>query len=371
MTIFKRSDIEQDIIEDLLEEIQELYEASEQVLIELEIRPTDIELQRSLFRSIHTIKGDLGLVAFHPLVPLVSHVEDLLDLLRNGKVSYNSIMSDLVLLTMDRVKTFVEVAVQSGEVEYDEELFDLLCKQIKRITPENFSEHERLLADAVLLLDPSLDVEQDLEEDIAEDIPTVPEHIDDELKDDLLFFRAMMEPVERRSKYWKGRGDRIAKLCLFVNEIAGKPIAEEQLVAACYVHDFGMAFISHDLIHKKGKLNQQEIDIFRGHVQGSARLLKNMPKWKEALKFVMQHHERSDGSGYPLGLQENEISDGAKLLAIVDSFDALTHERAHDTHTKRPIRRAITELNADAGNLFSRAWMAQFNKAMMSLITQK
>ena len=54
-----------------MEEINELYEATQQTLIELELKPKDNELQRALFRSIHTIKGDLGLVNFSPLIPLI------------------------------------------------------------------------------------------------------------------------------------------------------------------------------------------------------------------------------------------------------------------------------------------------------------
>ena len=65
MQIFKHEDLDDDILSDLLDEINELYEASEQVLIELELKPEDNELQRSLFRSVHTIKGDLGLVNFN------------------------------------------------------------------------------------------------------------------------------------------------------------------------------------------------------------------------------------------------------------------------------------------------------------------
>ncbi len=119
MQTFIPEDLEPEILTDLIEEINELYEASEQTLIELELKPEDNELQRALFRSVHTIKGDLGLVNFSPIIPLLQHVEDLLDYLRKGQVDYTSIMSDLVLLTMDRVKQFVESVIATGKAEYD------------------------------------------------------------------------------------------------------------------------------------------------------------------------------------------------------------------------------------------------------------
>ena len=366
MQTFTLPSHEPEMLEDLLEEISELYQSSETILIELETRPTDVELQRSLFRAVHTIKGDLGLVSFDPIIPLVSHVEDLLDFLRNGKIEYTSIMSDLVLLTMDKVEQFVEQVIREGEVEYDNEVYDKLATQIDRVTPSNLEQHQALLSNAVLLLDPSLNIEEQAA--VSAEPAQISKVIEEELIDDLEFFRQVMLPIERRSKYWGGRAERVAKLCLYVNEVAGSPIAEEQLIAACYVHDFGMAFVSHELLHKSDPLTKEERLILQEHIYGSARLLKHLPKWQEALKIVVQHHERCDGSGYPLGLKEHEICDGAKLLALADSYEALTHERAQVSHVKRPMRRAVIELNADADKLFSPVWMAYFNLAMRNLM---
>lgn len=368
MQTFILPPLDPDMLDDLMEEISELYQSSEATLIELESQPTDIELQRSLFRAIHTIKGDLGLVNFEPIIPLVSHVEDLLDYLRNGKIEYTSIMSDLVLLTMDRVEQFAERVIQHGSVEFDDELYRNLVAQIDKIKPDNPTQHSELLSNAVILLDPSLKMNDQSSSSLEGS--KIPLSINDELQDDLEFFRQVMLPIERRSRYWNGRAERIAKLCLYVNEVAGKPIPEEQLIAACFVHDFGMAFVSHELLHKQGPLTKEERHIFHEHIDSSARLLKHLPKWQEALKIVMQHHERSNGSGYPLGLKEHEICDGAKLLALADSYEALTHERAHVSHVKRPMKRAIIELNADADKLFSPEWMEHFNKAMMNLMKQ-
>ena len=142
MQTFIPEELEPEILSDLIEEINELYEASEQTLIELELKPEDNELQRALFRSVHTIKGDLGLVNFSPIIPLLQHVEDLLDFLRKGQVDYTSIMSDLVLLTMDRVKQFVESVIAEGQAQYDDVLYQQLIMAIKRITPDNKAQHD-------------------------------------------------------------------------------------------------------------------------------------------------------------------------------------------------------------------------------------
>lgn len=381
MQTFTPEDLDDDILNDLLEEINELYEASEQTLIELELRPEDNELQRSLFRSVHTIKGDLGLVSFTPMMPLLQHMEDLLDYLRKGQIKYTSTMSDLVLLTMDRVKIFVEGCFTKGSAEYDPELYKNLVAHVSKISPDNAALHEKLLADAVLLLDPSLDVGEANAEQVASGQSTpsrsvtlantgIPKGLSNEKQMDILFFRELMKPIEKRSMYWEGRGDRIAKLAFYINNLAGKPIEEDQLAVACYVHDFGMAFMPLKILHKRDKLEENEFNLMRSHVYKSSRLLEHLDQWNGARKIVMQHHERIDGNGYPLGVKGEDICEGAKLLAILDTFDALTHTRAHNGHVKHPKKKAVIEINRVGEGQFCKTWMGHFNRGMAGLLTK-
>jgi hypothetical protein len=382
MQMFKHEDLDEDILTDLLEEINELYEATEKTLIELELKPEDNELQRALFRSIHTIKGDLGLVNFSPLIPLLQYAEDLLDYLRKGQIRYTSNMSDLVLLIMDRVKVFVQSCIQTGQAEYDKQMFERLVDAIKRISPENGVAHEQLLASALLILDPSdLGPEQNNALEIVtpsgpsgpsgpSSIETtgIPKTITAEECEDLVFFRELMKPIEKRTMCWEGRGDRIAKLAGYINKIAGSPINEVQLAVACYMHDFGMAFMPVAVLHKQKKLEEVEFNLMRSHVYKSARLLENLNQWNEARKIVMQHHERIDGSGYPLGVKEDDICEGAKLLAILDTFDAITHVRAYEAHLWMPKKKAVIEINRIAEGQFSSKWIQVFNSGMASLL---
>lgn len=385
MQTFIPEELEPEILSDLIEEINELYEASEQTLIELELKPEDNELQRALFRSVHTIKGDLGLVNFSPIIPLLQHVEDLLDFLRKGQVDYTSIMSDLVLLTMDRVKQFVESVIAEGQAQYDDVLYQQLIMAIKRITPDNKAQHDKLLGEAVLLLNPDLDQPaygEDEGEQSADATAApapqkatlgktgIPKDLSAEKRMDILFFREMMQTIEHRSNYWAGRGDRIAKLALYVNDVAGNPIEEDQLAVACYVHDFGMAFMPLKLLHKNDPYTDNEFNLMRSHVYKSSRLLEHLDQWDMARKIVMQHHERVDGSGYPLGLKEDDICDGAKLLAILDTFDAMTHSRARADKQAISKKKAVIELNRQADGKFSQTWLQYFNRAMAKVLTR-
>lgn len=372
MQSFTPEEIESDILNDLIEEINELYEASEQTLIELELRPEDKELQRALFRSVHTIKGDLGLVGFAPLIPLLQHAEDLLDFLRKGQIKYSSTMSDLVLLTMDRVKVFVQAVMNDGKALYDETLHQQLVLAIKRIQPHNQAEHEKLLNDAVLLLNPALDSAAPVEDKPPATLANtgIPKALSAEKQLDVLFFRELMQTIEHRSNYWTGRGDRIAKLAIYINQLAGTLIAEDQLVVACYVHDFGMAFMPLKLLHKKGAYSEQEFNLMRSHVYKSARLLEHLDQWDEARKMVMQHHERIDGSGYPLGLKDDAICDGAKLIAILDTYDAMTHSRVHNEETRLSKKQAVVAINRAPEGHYSPFWLRWFNQAMSNILVK-
>ncbi len=376
MQTFVPEELEDDILTDLMEEINELYESSEQTLIELELRPEDNELQRALFRSIHTIKGDLGLVNFTPMIPLLQHVEDLLDFLRKGQIAYTSTMSDLVLLTMDKVKAFVEGIMRQGSAEFDEIFNGDLVDAIAQITPDNSADHERLLVNAVRILNPDFDGGDCHDnENSATKAPKlatigIPKDVSDEKKLDILFFRDMMQSIEKRSLYWGGRGDRIAKLAMYINDLAGNPIEEDQLAVACYVHDFGMAFMPIKLLHKQDSLSDIEFNLMRSHVYKSSRLLEHLDQWDMARKIVMQHHERTDGTGYPLGLKEEDICEGAKLLAIADTYDAMTHSRANANVTQYSKKQAVIEINKTAKGQFSMKWVRLFNQAMTTLLTK-
>jgi HD-GYP domain-containing protein (c-di-GMP phosphodiesterase class II) len=204
-------------------------------------------------------------------------------------------MSDLVLLIMHKVKVFVQSCIQTGQAEYNKQMFERLVEAIKRISTENSVDHEQLLACAVLILDPSLGLILDLdpEQDNAAEtlapngsssIATtgIPKTITAEEHEDLVLFRELMKPIEKRSMYWDGRGDRIAKLADYINKIAGSPINEVQLAVACYMHDFGMALMPIAFLHKQEKPEEVEFNLMRSHVYKSACLLENLNQWNEA-----------------------------------------------------------------------------------------
>ncbi len=374
MGVFQCDDIDLAVVRELIDDINNHYQISEQALSMLEQQPDDAELVLSLFRSVHTIKGDLSIVGFSPAMPLMNAVEDLLSLLREGRILYSSLISDLVLLVLDRVRNFVDSFKANGFVEYDHQQVEQLGEMMTAIAADITrggvqSGQEAKMAEIIRILDPSVVIEDHLpgygtrlqEDEFLYELGLDRDH-------DLDFFRDLMEPVEKRSQYWQGRSDRILKMALILNQLGGSPVDERQMAAAVYCHDFGMAFMPLDLLHKDGTLENSEILLLRSHVQSSAHLLQYMEQWQPAKEIVLQHHEASNGSGYPYGLREKEICDGAKILAIADTFDALTHQRAYSAHQKRPIIRAVKEINDCSGRQLSPYWVDIFNRAVQPVL---
>ncbi|MBQ1473534.1 MAG: HD-GYP domain-containing protein [Lachnospiraceae bacterium] len=102
------------------------------------------------------------------------------------------------------------------------------------------------------------------------------------------------------------------------------------LTLAGLLHDIGKLSIPEEVLNKQGKLTDEEFDMIRQHPLTGNRLLKNIPGIdRRILSATLQHHERSDGSGYPRHLQQDEIDDFAAIVAIADVYDAMTAARTY------------------------------------------
>jgi HD-GYP domain-containing protein (c-di-GMP phosphodiesterase class II) len=100
------------------------------------------------------------------------------------------------------------------------------------------------------------------------------------------------------------------------------------------LHDIGKLGVYENILNKPGALTESEWVIVKSHPEVGANIIKNMKFLEAACDLVRHHHERLDGKGYPDGLIGNEISLGARIVAVADSFDAMTSDR--------PYRQAYT-----------------------------
>lgn len=104
-----------------------------------------------------------------------------------------------------------------------------------------------------------------------------------------------------------------------------------ELTIAGLLHDIGKAEIPSEILNKTGKLTDEEFELIKSHALRGSKLLKKAGFNSDIQFAALQHHERSDGSGYPRGLEADEISDFASIIAIADVYDAMTSARSYRT----------------------------------------
>lgn len=133
--------------------------------------------------------------------------------------------------------------------------------------------------------------------------------------------------------------------------------------AACY-HDIGKITIPSDILLKPGPLSQEEKKIMRTHPQASYRMIKDIFGQNVAV-MALQHHEKLDGSGYPLGIKGHQIGLGARIIAVADTFDAIVEGRPYSN--KKSINEAIDILNSIKGTQLDATVVA----ALISILTEE
>ncbi|MBD5545585.1 MAG: HD domain-containing protein [Lachnospiraceae bacterium] len=130
--------------------------------------------------------------------------------------------------------------------------------------------------------------------------------------------------------------------------LSDSDIAKLELLAV--LHDIGKVAIPHNVLVKKGKLNEEERKIMQQHTVKGYRIAKSSPELAEIADCILSHHEKWDGTGYPNGLKGEEIPLLARVISAVDSHDVMVHNRPY--HTAMPEQAAIDELKACAGTQF-------------------
>ncbi len=137
----------------------------------------------------------------------------------------------------------------------------------------------------------------------------------------------LVESIEAKDLYTKGHSARVAK---YTYEIAYRMGYNQQQLRNIYLvallHDVGKMGIPDAIINKNGRLTDEEIRVIRRHPKIGASILKEFPQFAEG---ALYHHERYDGKGYPEGLAGHKIPETARIIAVADSYDAMTSNRSY------------------------------------------
>ncbi len=154
--------------------------------------------------------------------------------------------------------------------------------------------------------------------------------------------RALVAAVEARDPYTRGHSDRVTAYALSIGHQLGMPEARlEILELAGLLHDVGKIGVPEAVLNKPARLQTTEFDVIHRHPVQGADIVRNIrhPLTADVTRAVLHHHERWDGQGYPQGLSGTDIPLEARILAVADTFDALTSDR--------PYRKGMTGEEAD------------------------
>jgi HD-GYP domain-containing protein (c-di-GMP phosphodiesterase class II) len=144
-------------------------------------------------------------------------------------------------------------------------------------------------------------------------------------------FKSILNGVRDHDNYSYAHSVRVATFLALFGFNLRLPKAEQIVLASGgLLHDVGKMAIPHEVLNKPGRLNGSELAVMKGHVSASVRYLQgchDMPRG--ILTIAGQHHEKLDGSGYPLGLRGNQLDRLARMASIIDVFSALTDRRVY------------------------------------------
>jgi putative nucleotidyltransferase with HDIG domain len=164
--------------------------------------------------------------------------------------------------------------------------------------------------------------------------------------------QAFSAAIDAKDGYTKNHSYRVACYAVAIaRELGWKKNEVEGIYVAGLLHDIGKIIIDTRVIKKGEGLTTPEINEIRRHPQISYEILSkiNFP-WKNIERFVLHHHERMDGKGYPDALRSTELSDGEKILTLVDAFDAMTTDRPY--RDKLGLDEAFREVTKCGGTQF-------------------
>lgn len=176
---------------------------------------------------------------------------------------------------------------------------------------------------------------------------------------------AMSSSMRSKSFYARGHSGRVAEYStLICNELGLSPQESLRIRLSALLHDIGKIGMDQNILTKPGELTPSEFEILKTHPNRGANMLRPVAEFADLLPGVELHHESLDGTGYPHGLKGDEIPQMARIIAVADTFDAMTHNRTYQDameggYALRIIRTMSgKKFDEDAVEAFCRAYAA-------------
>lgn len=191
-------------------------------------------------------------------------------------------------------------------------------------------------------------------------------------KEKLSVIMALAAALETRDPYTQGHSLRVADYTRIIGIEMGMGKKElEHLKLASLMHDVGKIAVPDNILRKEDKLTDQEWRQIKEHSQASAQILKGFESLKKIAQWILDHHERFDGNGYPNGKSGMDIPLPAQIMALADSFDAMTTKRPY--RPRMNLEQAIIEIEKNKGKQWrtdvAEAFLHSVQKGLVKIST--
>ncbi|WP_102401111.1 bifunctional diguanylate cyclase/phosphohydrolase [Haloimpatiens massiliensis] len=189
--------------------------------------------------------------------------------------------------------------------------------------------------------------------------------IEEEHIDLITSIKTLISIINAKDRYTYGHVERVVVYCKLMAESLNLSEKEKKiLIYGAYMHDIGKINIPEEVINKRMPLTKAEWEMLKQHPQKGVDIIKPVESLKDTIPLILHHHERYDGTGYPKGLSGEDIPYLARVLTVVDSFDAMTSNRPYNT--KKSYDEAIEELKKCSGTQFDPILAERFIEVIVS-----
>ncbi|MBF0563970.1 MAG: PAS domain S-box protein [Nitrospirae bacterium] len=163
--------------------------------------------------------------------------------------------------------------------------------------------------------------------------------------------KAIILMIEMRDPYTAGHQRRVSALAsVMAKQMGFSEDRIEGIKVMGFLHDIGKIVVPAEILSKPSKLNDYEFNIIKAHSQSGYDILKRIEFPWPVAQAVLQHHERIDGSGYPIGIRNDEIMPEAKILAVADVVESMASHRPY--RAALGVQKALDEITSKRGTLY-------------------
>jgi hypothetical protein len=174
---------------------------------------------------------------------------------------------------------------------------------------------------------------------------------------------ALCQAVETKDYYTRGHSERVSRGSVMIaQEIGMRPDRVEAIRYAGMLHDVGKLGVPTKVLQKTGALTEEEFAAIQLHPMRGLEIVREIGFLDEALAGIMHHHEKMNGTGYPMGLAGDEIPEFARVISVADAFDSMTSTRSY--RSALSIDKAVSELRKCAGDHFDPVMVDAFLRAL-------